>query len=132
MEKRRNELTLLVHDSTLHRKALGDYSLSLIKRFESLVVPSLLTAYAFYAFQSPHGQWMMLTVPSVLYVIMRYQLLSERGANTGTPEEVLLRDRPIQLTILVWLAVSAFVIYAQPQAVVHRLTESFDAFYFSR
>jgi 4-hydroxybenzoate polyprenyltransferase len=128
MEKRRNELAVLLHDSTMHRKALGDYSLSLIKRFESLVVPSLLTSYAFYTFQSPHGQWMMMTIPAVLYGIMRYQLLSERGTNTGTPEEVLLKDKPIQLTILVWLVISSFVVYAHPREIVHSISEGFDSF----
>jgi len=30
---------------------------------------------------------------------------------TGTPEEVLLKDRPIQLSILLWVLISVGVVY---------------------
>jgi 4-hydroxybenzoate polyprenyltransferase len=126
MEKRRQEIVILSEDSTSHRKALTDYSLPLIARFESLVVPSLLTSYAVYTFNSPHGQYMMLTIPVVIYGIMRYQLLSERGTSTGTPEEVLLKDRPIQLTLLLWVIICALVVYLHPRDLVALVSKMFD------
>jgi hypothetical protein len=57
---------------------------------------------------------MLLTVPFVLAGIFRYQLLSDpyeadrrRQLNpdhtTETPEEILLDDRGIQLTLVSWL-----------------------------
>lgn len=114
LEKRRQELKILQQDSHTHRKALKGYSIALLGRLESIVVPSLLTAYAFYSFQSFHGQWMMMTVPIVLYGIMRYQVLSEQGTATGAPEDVFWRDRAIQITILLWILSCAVVIYGQP------------------
>ena len=83
----------------------------MVDRMESVVVPSLLTCYTFYSFQSIHGQNMLLTVPFVVYGIMRYQVLSVKSDITGTPEEVLLKDRHIQLAILSWLLTSAAVLY---------------------
>ena len=64
--------------------------------------------------------WMLLTVPFVLAGIFRYQLLSdpeetERRAprhpdrNCEKPEEILLGDRGIHLTLLGWLATTCVV-----------------------
>jgi 4-hydroxybenzoate polyprenyltransferase len=127
MEKRRQELILLAADSSSHRKALSDYSLSLIMRMENIVVPSLVTSYAFYTFQSPHGQWMMMTIPVVLYGVMRYQLLSEKGKSTGTPEEVLLKDRPIQTTLVLWILLCALVVYGHPGDIVRSIAHYVDS-----
>lgn len=111
IEKRRQELKTLKEGAASHRKALDHYSLALIDRFESLVVPCLLTCYAFWSFQSFHSQWMMLTVPFVVYGVMRYQVLSERTQVTGTPEEVLLKDMPIQAAVFSWVVTAALVAY---------------------
>ena len=114
LEKRRQELDLLGEQSLQHRKSLRIYSPELLDRMEALVVASLLTSYAFYSFLSVHGHWMMLTVPFVIYGIMRYQLLSVEHKLTGSPEEVLLKDRPIQVTVLAWIVTSALVVYGAP------------------
>ena len=112
LEKRRSELTILQNSSDAHRKALKGYSPRMFDRMEALVLPSLLTAYVFYGFLSVHGQWMMLTVPFVVYGLMRYQQLSCSGDDlTSTPEEVLLKDRRIQIALIFWLATSIGVIY---------------------
>jgi len=126
MEKRRQEIIVLSNESATHRKALTDYSLPLISRFESLVVPSLLTAYAFYTSNSQHGQYMMITIPVVLYGLMRYQQISESGTSTGTPEEVLFKDRPIQFTILLWIIICAVVVLFHPRDLVVNFSHMFD------
>jgi hypothetical protein len=45
---------------------------------------------------------MMLTIPFVLYGIFRYLYLIQVEHTGGAPEEVLLTDRPLQVTILAW------------------------------
>jgi 4-hydroxybenzoate polyprenyltransferase len=128
LEKRRQELYLLKSDAGSHRRVLDEYSDELIDRMEAIVVPTLLTCYAFYSFQSWHGQWMMLTVPFVVYGIMRYQVLSVRRSQTGSPEEVLLRDRPIQVTISLWLVTCALVVYDVIPKVAMLVVRWFDSF----
>lgn len=117
LEKRRYELQALSTEAIVHRKSLNGYSLELIDRLESVVLPVLLTCYVLYSFQSVHGQWMMLTIPFVLYGIMRYQSLSAGSS----PEQVFLKDRPIQTAIILWLACSAAVIYGHLPAAITRL-----------
>lgn len=128
LEKRRRELSVLQNSADVHRKALQSYSPQLLDRLESLILPSLLTSYVFYSFLSVHGQWMMLTVPFVIYGLMRYQQLSVSSqGQTGSPEEVLFKDRPIQIAILLWLCSSALVVYGGIQSLLHFLVAAVDS-----
>jgi ABC-type phosphate transport system permease subunit len=45
---------------------------------------------------------MMLTIPFVIYGIFRYLYLVYRRDLGGVPEQLLLDDRPLLLTILAW------------------------------
>jgi hypothetical protein len=45
---------------------------------------------------------MMLTIPFVVYGIFRYLQLIQIGHAAGSPDEVALKDRPLQLTMLLW------------------------------
>jgi hypothetical protein len=47
--------------------------------------------------------------------------------NTGAPEEVLLRDRPIQMTVVVWLAISDLIVYFHPGQMINQLSMQFDS-----
>jgi 4-hydroxybenzoate polyprenyltransferase len=129
LEKRRYELILLGSKQSEHRKVLQQYSPELIQRLESLIAPSLLATYSFYTFRANtgHGQWMMCTIPIVLYGVMRYQYLSVRGDGTGTPEDILWKDISIQLTLLVWVIVCALVIYGNPHAWLDYITHAIDS-----
>lgn len=127
LEKRRQEIRSLGEQASSHRKVLGKYSVELLDRMEAAIVPSLITAYAFYSFQSQYGQWMMVTLPMVLYGILRYQVLSVRDNNTGSPEEVLLKDRPIQYTIFLWLLACISVVYGWLPKVAAALVHTIDS-----
>ena len=45
---------------------------------------------------------MMLTIPFVVYGIFRYLQLIQIGHAAGAPDEVALKDRPLQITVLLW------------------------------
>jgi decaprenyl-phosphate phosphoribosyltransferase len=128
LEKRRQEFRALGPEAAGHRAVLAKYSLDLLDRMEAVIVPTLVTAYAFYSFQSSYGQWMMITVPMVLYGILRYQVLSVRDTTTGSPEEVLLKDRPIQCTIVLWVLACMSVVYGWLPRLSIWLVQTFDSF----
>ena len=127
LEKRRNELIVLEKDAQEHRRSLLRYSLPLLNRIESVIVPAVLICYILYSFLSWHGQWMMITVPFVFYGLVRYQLLSDEGVLTGSPEEVLLKDRPTQITILLWLLAAIGVLYGLIPGACHALIHWLDS-----
>jgi 4-hydroxybenzoate polyprenyltransferase len=103
--KRRAELTLLGGEASNHRAILDDYSLDLIDRLQGIVTTSAVVAYSLYTFLAeglPENHAMMLTIPFVLYAIFRYLYLIHVRGEGGAPEEILLRDRPLQITLLLY------------------------------
>jgi 4-hydroxybenzoate polyprenyltransferase len=109
LSKRRAELALLQGGASAHRRALNEYSPELLDQMISIVASATLVAYSIYAF-SAHGQWMMLTLPFVLYGIFRYLYLSHQKGLAGQPEQVLLTDRPMQVCLLLWALSAALIL----------------------
>jgi len=109
--KRRSELALLSHGAGAHRKVLDGYTLPLLDQFITIVSGMTIVVYALYTFFAPNvpaNHTMMLTIPFVLYGIFRYLYLIQVSHAAGAPEEVLLSDRPLQVTVVLWgLAVMA-------------------------
>lgn len=112
LEKRRHEVGVLRHEAEAHRPAITIYTPEMVNRLEAIILPGLLTCYVLYSFQSSHGPWMMLTLPFVLYGVMRYLTLSAQpDSRCGFPEQVILQDRPLQIALVLWLVCCALVIY---------------------
>ena len=109
--KRRAELALLADEANSHRKVLEGYTLPLLDQFIIIVSSSAIITYSLYTFSAPNvpaNHTMMLTIPFVLYGIFRYLYLIQVTHAAGAPEEVLLSDRPLQATVVLWgLAVMA-------------------------
>ncbi len=104
--KRRAEMSILVNDSPqAHRKVLTGYSVEFIDQMITVVSATTIIAYSLYTFSAPNlpdNHAMMLTIPFVLYGIFRYLYLIKIRNAGGEPEELLLKDRPLQATILLW------------------------------
>ncbi len=109
--KRRAELKLLAQDASAHRKAFDGYTLPLLDQYITIVSGMTIVAYSLYTFSAPNlpaNHTMMLTIPFVVYGIFRYLQLIQTGHAAGAPDEVALKDRPLQITVLLWgLAVIA-------------------------
>ncbi|MEP7135600.1 MAG: decaprenyl-phosphate phosphoribosyltransferase [Chloroflexota bacterium] len=109
--KRRAEMTLLEQGAGSHRKVLDGYTLPLLDQYITIVSGTTIVTYSLYTFTAPNlppNHTMMLTIPFVVYGIFRYLQLIQTGHAAGAPDEVALKDRPLQVTVLLWgLAVIA-------------------------
>ncbi len=113
INKRRAELELLQDGAGSHRKILDEYSTDLLDQMASTVTAAVLMAYGLYTFTAeglPKNHSMMLTIPFVLYGIFRYLYLVHTKKEGGSPEEVLLRDVPIMLTLIGWVMTAGIVL----------------------
>ncbi len=54
---------------------------------------------------------MMLTIPFIMYGILRYQYLLQVKETGGAPEDVVLADRPLQASIALWGLATLAVFY---------------------
>jgi len=99
--KRKNELVNLNGNST--RGVLSQYSKELLEQMTMIVLPATLITYTLYTFNSGHTQWLIFTVPIVLYGLFRYLLIIDRKKECDNgPTDDLLFDKPLQITVLVW------------------------------
>ncbi len=112
--KRRAELALLAQDAGSHRKVLDGYTLSLLDQYILIVSATTIVAYSLYTFSAPNvpGNYsLMLTIPFMVYSIFRYLYLVEVEHAGGAPEEVLLSDRPFQISMILWAASVVVIFY---------------------
>ena len=114
INKRRHELTLLAEEANNHRPSLQEYSLDFLDNMTSLVTATTLVSYSFYTFSAPNlpaNHSMMLTIPFVMYGIFRYLYLIHRKNLGGTPEDIVLNDKPLIAAIFLWALTAGMVIY---------------------
>ena len=111
--KRRHELTALGDGASGHRPILTEYSVGLLDQMMGIVAASTVMAYALYTVTAPNlpaNGAMLATMPFVLYGIFRYLSLVHRREAGGSPEEALLQDRPLQLTVVLWIATAMTIL----------------------
>lgn len=103
--KRRHELVLLGNGAGSHRAILEEYNLPFVDLLIGIVSASALVAYSLYTFLAeglPENHLMMLTILPVVYVLFRLLYLMMVQGKGGAPEEILLKDRPLQAALLIW------------------------------
>jgi decaprenyl-phosphate phosphoribosyltransferase len=137
--KRRSELTLLSgtknFDITKTRDSLSHYSERLLDVYASIFATSTFISYALFTFlENPGGfklsigvlmpdflpaffqrKWLMITIIPVVYGLMRYiQDIYEKNEGES-PDKVLLSDRPLLVTVVIWaILVVALVYFINP------------------
>ena len=113
--KRRHELVLLKEQAARSRSILSEYNISFVDAMMPIVTTGTIITYSFYTFSAPNlpdNHLMMLTIPFVIYGIFRYLYIVHVQGNGGAPDEVLLTDRPLQTTIILFGIVVVIILYS--------------------
>lgn len=135
--KRRSEKTILAQhrvsqDQAETRATLRHYPDSLLDSMISTSASFCLITYALFAFQiSPqetkgdfgrylpsilgNPKWLMLTIPVVIYGVARYLYVMYEKGDAESPERVLLSDKPLLATVLLWTITILFILYGLPR-----------------
>jgi 4-hydroxybenzoate polyprenyltransferase len=116
LAKRRHELVLLEEKAIEHRLILQEYTPRLLDQMISVVTASTLMAYSLYTIwpetvEKFKTENLLLTIPFVLYGIFRYLYLIYRKNMGGSPEIILIKDKPLIISIILWLLVVAAILY---------------------
>jgi 4-hydroxybenzoate polyprenyltransferase len=110
--KRRHEIVLLQGEAGNHRQILKEYSLPLLDQLIMITVTCTLVSYSLYTLETPTGNHhLIITIPFVLYGMFRYLYLIYMKMDGGSPEEVLLRDRPMLGTVVLCAILIICVLY---------------------
>lgn len=130
--KRRGEMTLLSkYKEGQTRATLKRYTEQLLDIYTSMFATATWITYALFSFNHPRivpdgkaleivsilprtlisEKWMMITIPLVVYGVMRYlQLIYERNEGES-PERVILSDKPLLFTGATWIILVIGVLY---------------------
>lgn len=109
--KRRSEMAI---EDNSTRKVLSGYSIAFIDQMITVVSATTVIAYSLYTFSAanlPNNHLMMVTIPFVLYGIFRYLYLIQVKNAGGEPEELLLKDHPLQAAIVLWGLACVVIFY---------------------
>ena len=109
--KRRGELVALGPQQATRRN-LAEYSLAMLDQFQAVITGAVVVCYCLYALLGSSTNWMVLTVPFVLYGMFRFIYLVDQKGEGGAPDETLLRDRPLMLTVVSYTLVAMAVLQA--------------------
>ncbi len=116
LSKRRHEILLLDEEAVNHRPILKEYSPYLLDQMISVATASTVIAYCLYTISGETIEKfgtnkLILTIPFVLYGIFRYLYLIHQKAEGGTPETLILKDRPLLFDVFLWITSAALIIY---------------------
>ena len=116
--KRRGELTKISSSLAKQRPILREYTTLLLDQLIAIVAAATLVSYTLYTFSSgltineniPENNSMMLTIPFVAFGLFRYLYLLYSRDLGEAPEDVLLKDIPLCINIILWLVTSVLVL----------------------
>jgi 4-hydroxybenzoate polyprenyltransferase len=113
--KRRQELIMLADDATDHRATYKEYNLPLLDDMLRLVTTGSVLTYMLYTIEAEtirsNGHRMLLTIPFVVYGIFRYLYLIHVRGEGSAPDELLFKDIPLLLDVILWVGVAGMLLY---------------------
>ncbi len=109
LAKRRAELAGVEAGSAPGRASIGRYSVQGLDRLLASLAAVTLAVYVAYAALA-HTPLMLVTVPFVAYGLARYIALVRHQGRGEEPENVLLTDTRLLLTVACWAVVAGAVI----------------------
>lgn len=130
--KRRSERTLLAAQAGSVRTTLLYYPESLLDALTAMFAASTWLTYALFTFLEPLPQtspqvlvllgenlprtffatkFLMITIPFVIYGLMRYLFLIYEKKEGESPEKILISDKPLLTTCILWFLLVLLIIY---------------------
>lgn len=115
LAKRRDDV-LLSTQGLSTRKNIDGYNLEFVNAAMVIMASVVIVAYIFYTISDEvqlrlHTEYLYMTVFFVIVGVMRYMQITFVENNSGSPTKLLLKDRFLQIDILLWALVFGMIIY---------------------
>lgn len=127
--KRRAEINIVKNSEAVTRKSLRLYKKELLNSYVTMFGNASWMSWALFTFfESPKASlpvWLflaelsrtttinkllMVTIPIVIFAIMRYEALIFEGRSEA-PEKVLLTDKALMATVIIWIIIIVWIFY---------------------
>ena len=102
--KRYAELQLAERTGAKIRKSLESYTASYLRFVWTVAATAMVVCYSLWAFErdGANASWYAVTIIPITIAILRYAVDVDGGL-AGEPEDIVLRDRVLQLLGLAWI-----------------------------
>jgi len=121
----------LLHKGTLTRPTLYQYRERLLDSYTSMFGSASILAYSLFTFLEEPPQfnapikqflinvlpgaidrkWMIISIPFMVYGLMRYAQVAYKGAEAEQPEKIVTKDVPLIVAILGWGITMIMILY---------------------
>lgn len=115
--KRRCELAMLGgEEAGRHRATLVQYTPDLLNHLITVSAGIAIVTFLLYTMETSRSpspfprEQLFFTLPIVIYGIFRFAMVTELGLFSG-PTEIVLKDRPMLLAILLWTVAAMTIAY---------------------
>jgi 4-hydroxybenzoate polyprenyltransferase len=110
--KRRGELYTVAGDDPHRRPVLGKYRAGYLDTLLAMMATMAVLCYALYTVTGrPGNATLVVTVPLVTYGVVRYMLLVMVHGAGEAPEKLLVTDRVLIGTVILWAALCVLILY---------------------
>ena len=114
--KRRQELVLAGDNAGEQRLVLENYSVPFLDQMIAVVTGCTVISYALYTVSSETvarfgTRNLVFTIPFVLYGIFRYLYLVYHKVSGENPTELIMKDTPSVVNVVLWFIVVLIVVY---------------------
>lgn len=116
LAKRRDDVLIFLSSGDKTRKVIDGYNIDIVNLSMTIIASVNIVSYIMYTvspevIKKAHTDKLYLSVVFVLLGIMRYLQITFVEKKSGSPSDILLRDRFIQLTISGWILTLWILIY---------------------
>ena len=116
LAKRRDDVLILNKSGAKMRKSVNGYNLQLVDG--SMLVMSAIVIVAYIQYSTSleiinkfNNENLYLTALFVIFGIMRYLQIAFVEKKSGSPTEIILKDKTMQINLLLWVSSFAWIIY---------------------
>jgi decaprenyl-phosphate phosphoribosyltransferase len=123
--KRRDDILLKISTGDEMRKSIKAYNIDFLNVMLGLFSAIIIVSYIMYTVDITtqarlHSHKLFYTALFVIAGIMRYLQITFVQENSGSPTDVLYKDRFIQITILLWIASFYVILYIRGMTFFHK------------
>jgi 4-hydroxybenzoate polyprenyltransferase len=116
LSKRRDDVLIYEKVGKKMRRVIGGYSLQFLDIAMAIMASVVIVSYIMYTSSSEvmerlGSDYLYLTALFVIMGVMRYLQITFVLLNSGSPTQIVLKDRFIQSTLLLWFISFIWILY---------------------
>ena len=119
LAKRRDDVLIFRKSGNKMRKSIDGYNLQLVDGTMMIMASVVIVVYILWAtsqeiIEKFQSEYLYLTALFVIFGVMRYLQLTFVEKNSGSPTEIIIKDKILQINLVLWFLSFVWIIYMTP------------------